>query len=258
MTHIKVNEFNTVRATVDAFRHFMEDRTGRPSDDLSFPNKLIYYYLRMYRNKVVIKDLEKRYFTDIDKSIVHTIPCVELEEIDYHDECPCAPPSGCTWFRSKHELPEMFTGLPEVVSVLKPNTRLSNNGVFTYIRWEDMEDRLHGRLKGDSQALYYTMRKVKNRWRLYILKPAQISNLQGVLVSLAPKDVSEVAAFPVCGESEQEFICNPLDMEFDIDDEIRADVFEMTFNTLMNMRQAQPNSDVLNNDNDDTEAQVPR
>jgi hypothetical protein len=258
MSRNKVNEFNTIRATIDAFKHFIEDRTGRPSDDLSFPNKLIYFYLRMFKNKVAINNLYKKNMYDLDASIVHTIPCVELEEVDYHEECPCAPPSGCTWFRSKEELPDMLDGKPNTVAVLKPNLGLADNGIFTYVKWEDMEDKLNGRLKGDANALLYTTRNIDNCYRLYLIKSEQLSNLKGVVVSLIPKDPLQLADFPVCGETKQDNICNPLDTEFSIEEEIRADVFEMTYNTLSRMRTLQPNSDVLNNDNDDTEAQVPK
>lgn len=84
----------TVREIIQSFISYVEDATGRTSADLRFPPKLVYHHLNMVRNSVLYKDrLIRSRFGVTDETIIQTLPCVELEEVD-QVECPCAPKIG--------------------------------------------------------------------------------------------------------------------------------------------------------------------
>ena len=103
-----MNTISTIRSVVDAFRIFAEDRSGKPTDDFAYPPKLIYYLIRNYRNAIVADDMKKKVRTGEDVSLILTLPCVKVREIDQISECPCAPPKGCTFYKSVLPMPRMI------------------------------------------------------------------------------------------------------------------------------------------------------
>lgn len=241
----------TIRHACEAFRHFMEDRSGRPSSSMIYPPKLIYYFLKMYRNKVSYEDRFIKAKSNIDLNIELTIPCVELEKVD-QVECPCAPASGCFFLKSVHPLPKMVNGIPNSVTLVKQDSSQRNYGHFTYVSWYNFEDKLNGRMKAQARQPYYTLKNINSKRHLYVYGSAvEYQNLNAVAVSLIPNDPLEVAAFPICGEFNK-VICSPLDQEFIIEDEIQSKVFELTYNALMGFKNSAPGVDILNNNNNET------
>lgn len=243
----------TIRHAVEAFRHFMEDRTGRPSSSMIYPPKLIYYFLKMYRNKVSYEDKYIKAKSDMDLNIELTIPCVELEKVD-QIECPCAPASGCEFFKSVHPLPKLLNGMPTSVTLLKQHSSQKNYGIFTYVDWYNFEDKINGRFKAQARQPYYTMKNINSNRHLYVYaNMEEYSSLKSVTVAGIFNDPLEVSAFPICGEDkESSIICSPLDQEFLIEDEIQSKVFELTYNALMGFKNASPGVDILNNNNNET------
>lgn len=251
-----MNQYNdngrSIRHAVESFRHFMEDRTGRPSSSMIYPPKLIYYFLKMYRNKVSYEDKFIKARSDMDLNIELTIPCVELEKVD-QVECPCAPASGCEFFKSVHPLPKMLKGVPNSVTLLKQSRHQNNYGIFTFVDWYNFEDKINGRIKAQARQPYYTMKNINSKRHLYVYANIEeYSNLKAVVVSGIFNDPLEVSAFPVCGDTSNGLICSPLDEEFIIEDEIQSKVFELTYNALASFKTASPGVDILNNDNNET------
>lgn len=246
-----MDNLRTIRAAVESFRHFMEDRTGRPSSSMIYPPKLIYYFLKMYRNKVSYEDRYIKARSNIDLNIELTIPCVELMKVD-QVECPCSPPSGCEFFKSVHPLPKMLNGIPNSVTLMKQHSSQNNYGTFTYVDWYNFEDKINGRFKAQAVQPYFTMKNINSNRHLYVYaNMEEYSNLKAVVVSAIFNDPLEVLGFPICGK-ESNMICSPLDQEFIIEDEIQSKVFELTYNALIGFKNAAPGVDVLNNDNNET------
>ena len=241
------DNIRTIRHAIEAFRSFLEDRSGRVSSDFAYPPKLIYYFLKMFRNRVSYEDITSK--SQYDLNIELTIPCVSLKKADMV-ECPCAPASGCEFLKSVHPLPKMLNGIPNSVTLLKKGPT-NNYGIFTYVDWYVFEDKINSRIPGQAKQLYYTVKNINSRRHLYVYANVEkYKDLQSVTVAGIFNDPLEVAKFPICGEKEP-LLCAPLDEEFIIEDEIQSRVFELTYNALMGFKGAALGSDVLNNDNNE-------
>jgi len=240
---------NTIRDAVEAFSMYIDNRTGGLSDDFTFPAKLVYYYLNMYRLRVEAEDKRFNEEYDVNPAELITIPCVELCEIDII-ECPCAPAKGCTFFKSVHPLPKISGGMPKAVATL------DGGELFNYVPWYQFSSKVNSRHKSVSKGFYYTFKTIDNETYLYVYRSCCFDNLQAVAVSAKFQDPLEVLCFPICGEERQ--VCSPLDELFIIDQEIQSRVFELTFQTLVSFKNSNPESEIINNDNDDTEAKLPQ
>lgn len=253
---MELNDLNTIRANVDAFRLYLEDRTGRPSNEMVYPPKLIYFYLRMFGDQATYEYLKDD--TNTDEDFTSVLSCVELEKIDVV-ECPCAPSSGCTWLRSVHPLPKMIDGKPKSVTLIKPkgSKATNSNFIFDFIDWERFPDMLKGRNQAQSKQLYYTLLTTTGTksQHLYIYTNSEFSNLKAVRVSAIFRDHLEYCEFPQCGGSIIN-TCNPLDEEFVINKNIKARVFDLTYNALRKVKVLSPGADVINNDNPDAQINV--
>jgi hypothetical protein len=196
----------------------------------------------------------KRSLMNIDESIIQTIPCIELRKADVV-ECPCAPPSGCYFLKSLHPIPKMLDGTPLAVTTLAPDCKNCDGVVreFDYVRWYNMQYKLSGR---GPLGLYYTMKDIDTDSHLYVFVTDRYPELKAISVAGVFKDPLEVLAFPVCGQ-EAAPLCNLLDQEFIMEQELQAQVFEYVFQALGSFKGLSTGSDILNNDNPDHAAQVP-
>lgn len=251
-----MSDLRTIRSATSAFKHFMEDRTGRPSSSVIYPDKLIYYFLRLYRNKVSYEDKYLKARADMDLNIELTIPCVELEKVDMV-ECPCAPRSGCEFFKSVHPLPKMLNGKPNSVTLLLQKADQPNYGKFSFVDWTHFQYKINSRIKAQAFQPYFTMKNINSKRHLYVYANMKnYNNLKAVAVAANFNDPLEVASFPVCGESDTTISCNPLDQEFMVEDEILSKVFELTYNALSSFKNFNVGADILNNDNNETTNRV--
>ena len=150
---------NTIRNAIDSFRHFLEDKTGRLHSQPAYPPKLVYYFLNMYRNFLTIQDVKSRGVGDLNTVV--TKPCIAFEEVD-QVECPCAPVSGCTFYKSKYPIPEIIGGKP--VSV----TTVDGSRTYDYIKWQDFRDKLRSFLPADRVQEYYTIKTLDNKQYMYL------------------------------------------------------------------------------------------
>lgn len=248
-------EINTIRHAVESFRNFVEDRTGRASSNtFAWPPKLIYYYLNMFRNEVSFANNLNNSMMGMDEGVKLTIPCAELVEVDVTSECPCAPTKGVTWLKSKHPIPKSLTGIPlEVTTIDEGSTS------FTYIPWNQFEDRVvNSRLEAQRVQPYFTIRNIDSSSNIYIYTNSPLTetgDLISVAIVLVPKNPLEVFQFPSCGKKIGD-MCDPLDKEFTIEEEIQSQVFQRTLNAVATLQGVATGADILNNSNNDSKAQV--
>lgn len=242
---------HSVRSTIDAFIHYLGDLSGRPTQSIRFPKKLIYYYLSIFRNSVLYEETKKR--KDVDLTLQQTIPCIELKEIDVVGDCPCAPEKGCMWLKSVEPIPDLMN--------MKPDTVITLDGLikFEYVEWFRFSHVLCSRYEGIRKNPYYTFRNVKGRFHLYIYANSELTKttqLERIALTGIFKDPLDVINFPVCGI--KPFICDVLDKDFLIPLELESIVFLKTYSALMSLnRLTLQHGDVLNNDNNDSAAKVP-
>ncbi len=247
----------TIRDAVDAFLHFYEDKTGRPSQSITYPPKLIYYYLNMYHKGVLYQERLKRSSLNIDEGIMQIIPCVELRKAD-QVECPCAPPSGCFFLKSLYPLPKLLDGLPLSVTTLAPDCHNCDGDIreFDYVRWYNMQYKVNSRVDAQKYGLYYTMKDIDLDTHLYVYVSDRYPDLKAVAVSGVFRDPLDVLNFPLCGEAVRP-VCNVLDQEFYIEPELQARIFESVFQALMQYRAGTVGADLINNNNNDVAGQAP-
>lgn len=231
---------NTVRGAIDAFKSFMSDASGRISDDNIYPNKLIYYYLSMYRNRVLYEENGKNFLLK-DNTAVQTLVCVDMSEVDFV-ECPCAPKSGCTFMRSKIKLPSIMGGVP--ISV----TNVKGTDQYKYIRWDLFPHHLNSRSSSVSGGSYFTVKNIDLATYLYVYTNNAVS-ARKVQISAVFRNPLEVLTYPICGRT-PEILCTLMDTEFIMEPHLQSTIFEKVREQLLNLR-AIGTTDILNNDQAD-------
>ena len=244
---------STIRDTINAFRHFAEDRDGKPADEHSMPNRLVYHFLRIYNNTLTsqLKNNPNINTSDI-RWDAWNLPCVELEELDVTHDIPAAPPSGCMFLRSKYPIPETYEGRPVAVTVLAAECPQcdGHNIEFEYVQWNLFKDKIASRMPQQREGLYYTTKLIGRDRHLYIYTNSRFSEIRSAVASIHPKDMLDVLYFPKCGEGVPE-VCDVLDVEFRIPMDIEPQVFAATLQALMQFRSYEPRVDAFNNTNKD-------
>lgn len=237
---------NTIKTTVDAFRHFAADRSGLVNVDSSWTNRLIYYHLEMYRHREeYLWQLEQGRIYDnkiIDQEY-DILPCIELQEID-QQECPCAPASGCLFLKSKHPLPEM---------VMRDNHIVVSDTLgkvrFNYVKWHEFSNKLNSRKAAQSGMTYFTFKHIDDETWLYVHNREFLELASMTARFVNPVDVKK---FPGCDDAKTDIDCSILDQQFDIRKEIKPIVFEKAFQSLHRKRASNPIEDEFNDNSDDT------
>lgn len=229
-----------LREHIDAYRIYLSDTTGRPSDDITIPNRLIGYEIIGSSNEV-LKDIDKKEL----KLIAPTI-CIGLKEVDIV-ECPCAPEKGCTYMKSVKELPDIY-GVP--IDVSFADSSLS----YTFLEWSKFQYKLSSRTKADREGSYYTIKKIGDKNHLYVYHRINTTNLKTAQLTAIPLDPIAFAASDCNGEKVH---CNPMEINMVIPENYRTRVFSLVSQKLGLVRQLQGGSDILNNENPDNKAQAP-
>lgn len=245
---------STIRDTISSFHHYFEDRSGRPSDDLSATPSLIYYWLNIYRQD----ELEKLKNSGklLNEGSFQVIPCVELIVID-SVEAPFVPATGCYFLRSKYPLPAMKDGIPYSVTTVDPTCHNCDNETkeFTFVQWNKFQYKINSRIEHQSEALYYTVKNAGEETYLYIYSNSKYDMLKAAAVSLIARDPLDVLSFPECGNLKIT-PCSFLDHRFLIEQEIESRVFERTFTSLKGFQNGSL-ADNLPNGNNDTNPSNP-
>lgn len=236
----------SIRDSIDSFRHFLEDKTGRLHRQLAYPPKLIYYFLNMFTAAVNLEYKRKKGIAD--NNLVLTIPCLSLIEVDIV-ECPCAPKKGCSFYKSIFPLPRLVDGKP--ISVTSADGFVS----YDYLEWFDFKDKLNSRLLPDTTRPYYTLKIINNQQHIYLYSSEKVTNPKAASIVGIFEDPLEVAYFPTCEETPRPF-CNPLDEPFMINKDLEPRVFELTLKALANFKGLALGSDIQNNNNNDSTAKT--
>lgn len=246
---------NTIREVCAAFKAFFIDKTGKPSSVEAYSDKLIYYFLRMYKSTISYEIRTNGSHNNVDFSVEMTLPCVEMEKVNAI-EAPFAPPSSHYFMKTKHPLPNMVNGLPNSVSAIFKELDAPNYGSFTYVDWYNFEDKVGSRVKAQSKQPYFTIKNINGKSNIYIYGNAELfKDIKGIAVAANYNDILEVVAYPGCG-MEQEELCQPMDEIFLIEDELKTKLFERTFKALQAFKSTAPGTDEYNNDKDDTTQQI--
>ena len=243
---------DTVRHIINAFRHYAEDKSGRPNDEMSMPNPLIYYYLTMNRQAAQTKLARSLGAIGMGAGLVQTIPCIELVKIDVIDS-PFVPPTGCYFMKTKHPLPTMLDGVPITVTTVAPDCKNCDGDIreFTYVPWQNFQYKMNSRLSGQKVQLYYTIKNFGSYTDLYIYSNSQFNEITAIAISLIPKNPLDVVNYPKCGEGIKK-PCSYLEDKFIIDQEIESAVFEETLKSVLSVKGAAPVADIYNNGNLDS------
>ena len=227
----------TNRDVINGWMEMVSEKQGKLSQDKEWSHRLVYYYLKMYKVRLLWDKKNKK--IPIARATYMALKCFELEKIDM-SECPCIPASGCTFQRSKVPIPNDITGAYQSV------TSILGNKTYEYLRWDEFEDRLNSRFPAERIKPYYTIKSFGEVAYLYIYSD---NDKEVVSATLIPVDNLEVLAFPNCGKPVH--ICDPLDREFVIDDELLPILYEMVFDKLIKVKStAQP--ELFNNEEPDS------
>lgn len=240
----------TIRTNIDAFSHFVSDRTGKRVDDHGWSPRLIYFHLKQARATTIYKNRLEILYTLSDDQL-DNLGCVELEKID-RAESPALPKSGCIFLRSVRPIPKLIAG--ELLSVKLPVGGRNHRSEVEYISWYHFDSKLSSRISAQAYLPYYTIKKDPKGdyyFYLYNKKALKCIELSGVF-----SDPIEVATFIPFGGKEEDSIktyCNALDIKFPIQEELKDEVFSRALASLAGLRsQANPVSDFTNDDLDNT------
>lgn len=227
----------TPRQVLSFVESNLGDLSGLTSADGSFWGASIYSSFLASRATDILEEL-RRDDSTIKKSTQQTIGCLAMEEAPV-EECPCAPPSGCTWFKSKLPLPQYIGDLLSVTAI---GGNLKELEHFTYRDWTSVKFSLQSRIKAERERGYYAIR---NNYLYIITKGVKVVSVSGLFY-----DPPEVQRFPNCGETTD--YCSPfLDFSLCIDPAKYQKLLAMTAQFVQGMRGQAP-LDTTNN------AQPPR
>lgn len=240
----------SIRDVIASFSQSVEQKTGRPFDEFKWPSKLIYFHLINNRADVYYQTRKLNLKDGNFEDYSNILPCVEMLKADMV-ECPCAPKSGCFWMKSKYPLPTFMTGRPDRV------TTLTGLKKYNYVDWSRFRSRISSRITASNKGLLYTIKDNGEKAHLYTYITNEIE-AQMVQISGIPIDPVEFKMFPVCGEDEEDCMCDILDLKFDIEKRLMNQLFELTFQTLIRRNGATRIGDMLNDDRNPETAPDPR
>lgn len=234
----------SIRDTIEKCRHYIEDISGRPSRASLVPNRYLYQLITQEKNRLVAQ----LYYTNrfnIREDLIVTIPCVPFEEID-QVEAPTAPKSGCTFMRSEIPVPDILFDLPFSVTDVKGGKE------FDYVRWNYFKYKINGRKKAQAKGKYYTMKNTPDGLFLYLYNS---QGFKAASIDIVPENILDYHYYEGC-EGAEEF-CSPLDKDFHIPSEFETDIFNGVYQMIQNGKALGRGVDIMNNDNDDTQAPQP-
>lgn len=227
----------TGRELVDQYRTWLGDKSGKIKVDNSWSPRAILFSLLQFRNQVIRAELQTN--PNTYRYMRQTIPCIPLETVD-HNECPCAPATGCTWLRTKYPIPHPIGKLISVTGIAtKPNDFIK----YDYIQWEWIEKRLQSWLKPERERPYYCIRN----GYIYLHNDDHKKALSVTGVFANPIDVF---TFPDC-EGKVDGCTPHLDYPFLIDPTTQSTIFNLAAQSMIGYQQSVGNFDIINNERGD-------
>lgn len=197
----------TVRNWIDIIKLNLEDRSFHPQFVRALPNHLVYTYLSVVKDSVIILSEEAREQMPDREPEIYTLKCIEMIDVPAN-LCPCVPPRGCQWRRSKNSLPDFIGNKLDFVS---ETTVQGEKLEYHYIEPSLVSTLSSSRLSG--RAKKYTIIDTNNDDYLYILTSA--GRKSKFLLARSPfTDFLKIVQFNDCTSGQ---ICNFLDQDYGID-----------------------------------------
>lgn len=197
-----------------------QDLAGTSVEDTGWLLAAIYEQVLISRSFVIAQEREVSPH-DVSAWSEQTIGCLEMEEVPI-EECPCAPPSGCKWFRTIVDVPDPIGDFKAVTGI---GGNLGKIKLYTYRDWFTIKYSLDARLEAERDRSYYTK---KNR-KIYV---AGEGHGEPISITGIFYDPIEVQRLPACGGKVDD--CKPfLDYEIFIDPTILNTVLGGAIKTLI-------------------------
>ena len=204
---------------------------GVHNDNTPLKPRHIYNKLITVRNLLIYQKVNKR--QNINKDTYQIIDCVQMELASLHD-CPCVPPSGCKFLRSKYPIPNFVSSDKPLINYIS-----NINGTLTYTATKKKKKKYK---KGNR----YTSSKPDYFFKddyLYITTPEITSTI--VTIEAVFKDPLEARKFKgACLSCED---CpgdceSYLDLEFPIEASLEEPLILMTVEELVDKMVRIPNT----------------
>lgn len=213
---------NTAREILSHF-DAPQDLAGTPVDETGWLAAAVYEKVLVSRAAAITEEIQA---TPHEVSLwsEQTIGCIEMEEVPI-EECPCAPPSGCKWFRTIIDVPEPIGDFKAVSGI---GGNLGKLKSYSYRDWTAIKYSQAARLEAERSLSYYT----KKNKRIYI---AGEGHGEPISITGIFFDPIEVQRLPACGGKVND--CKPfLDYEMYIDPTILNSVLGATVKSLVGER----------------------
>lgn len=194
---------------------------GVQSDDVRLTKRHIYNKLLTTRALLLSREAKQK--RKISNWNYVTLPCVEIIEVPYNEECPCIPTVGCNMYRSKYKLPRPIISL--VGHMIKSITSLDKNIKFTEMTL--------------NQSIYSSGSKYAKKTNRYILENGYLyieSPTPPIIVrvEILPEDVVEARNFiNYCNPTEDTCLVDILETDFPIDGSLIDALIQLTYEELI-------------------------
>lgn len=228
---------NTNREVISAIKHQISE-IGTFSDENSYSDRELYFYLLRYRSYILAQKIKERGYS-LNKHNFQTIGCIPMDRVSPED-CPCVPESGKEFRRTRYTIPKPIGQFINVTSV-------GNHMSYDFIQYDAIIDLRESRFKAERNRPVYTLKTTKGGTYLFTYndKLSDTVTVTGIF-----ENPLEVQNFPDCETGKQNPCFTPYDEEFIIDPELLPVVYDMILTSKFKFKQ--PVSDIYNDDKDDT------
>ena len=217
----------TYKEVIELYKHAYADQTGEESVDFPWSDQAILNYLLILKN-AHLTDLIKS-GQDID-SLSYISVCMDLEEADVRD-CPCAPPSGCIWVKTRNKAPRFI----DKIRV----TNIGGNSEYNFVEWDKVKTKTTSRINSiKSSSDYYT---TKNG---FIYLPLDIFKKTINITGISEDNYLTLVAS--CNITPEQ-LCNPLDTDFGVSSKDLDMILQKAWRLIPSVR-GMAAIDLMNND----------
>lgn len=231
---------NTNGEIVQALRGILAER-GIINDHSDWSKRLVLFYALRARSGVLKAKLDDKR-SRVSHFNKQTLTCIPMEKLDIN-ECPCAPPSGCDFFRSKYAIPEPLSRFLIIDNII-------GNKDIDYLEWGQFRTKLNSRFEQEKVAPYWTLRNHREGTYLYLYNYPE----KFVTVTSIFEHPIDVFLFPDC-EGKVDKCKQYLDLPFIIDDGYVPLVLEAAYRMLAEKSKLEDKW--INQKDDTSQTQVP-
>lgn len=228
-------QYYTNSKAVAQVRELIADATGKISDETAWSSRLILE--RLYSIRAQLLQLKHNANQEINQFNLQIIPCIELVKADAH-ECPCAPPTGCVWRKTKHPIPSFI----KMVSLTSIDGRIN----YDFVPWTRIGYKLNSFEETDRKRAYYTFKSTQKGIYAYLVND---EHKKFVTPTGIFEDPIQIQLYPDC-----KGYVDPcpiiLDLDFIIDPDLREEVYNQAILKLRQGRQG-TSADGIGDDRED-------